>query len=195
MKKNSLILIIVVLLCVNVAQCLLMIRSNRALKKSENAVMQSNQAYFTAQQTTESLWNGFVKLDDVAIREELRNVGYLQEVLSESGMVVFIPPFVCGACVDEQCDVLKEALDAGEANFPIRFLTPQFKAKDLKAIFALYPSVKVQTYDYDLLRNQAFRDLNEVLFFASTEDGVRHTMLSVKGSPELTNDYVTFLKK
>ena len=52
----------------------------------------------------------------------------------------------------------------------------------------------IQTYDYDLLQDPALRDLNDVLYFATTDKGFRHVMLSVKGMPELTAEYINLIK-
>ena len=194
MKKNGYIIIIAILLCVNVAQCLLMLRTNRSLDKTRFAAEQNSQSYYMALQTTQSLWDKFVRLDPAAIEEGLSPLGLPQEAMSGKGVTVFLAPYVCGACVDEQCEVLTELLASDAAGLPVRFLTPQFKAKDLRALFAEYPSVSVQTYDYDLLQDTTLRDLNEVLYFMTSDKGLRHVMLSVKGSPELTVEYINLIK-
>lgn len=194
MKKNGYLIIILVLLCVNVAQCLLILRANRSLQRVNAIAEQNTQSYYTTLQTMQKLWGGFVALDPVAIREGLSPLGLPQEVLADKGITIFIAPFVCGACVDEQCEALTRLMDSDAAGVPIRFLTPQFKAKDLKAIFATYPSVKIQTYDYDLLQDPSLRDLNEVLYFTTTDKGLRHVMFSVKGMPELTAEYINLVK-
>ena len=194
MKKNGYLIIILILLCVNVAQCFLILRTNRSLQRMEAVADQNTQSYYTALQNMQRLWDGAVKLDPVAIGEGLRPLQLPQEVLSGKSVTVFIAPYVCGACVDEQCEELTGLLDSEAAGLPLRFLTPQFKAKDLKAIFATYPSVTIQTYDYDLLQDPALRDLNDVLYFATTDQGFRHVMLSVKGMPELTAEYINLIK-
>ena len=194
MKKTGYLIIILILLCVNVAQCFLILRNNRSLRRTEAIAEQNTQSYYTALQNMQRLWNGSVNLDPVAIGEGLSPLGLPHEVLTDKGITVFIAPYVCGACVDEQCEALTGLLGSDAAGVPIRFLTPQFKAKDLKAIFATYPSVKIQTYDYDLLQDPALRDLNDVLYFATTDKGFRHVMLSVKGMPELTAEYVNLIK-
>jgi len=193
-KKNLFIILVAVLLCVNVAQCLVMLRNNRILRQAEYAAEQNNQSYYTALQTSQKLWDGFVKLDAVCVRNGLRELRLEQEVLSGKKMVIFIAPYVCGACVDEQNDVLTDLLAADYSDLPVLILTPQFMAKDLRAIYSPYSSVCVQTYDYDLLQEQALRDVSDVLFFASTEDGIRHIALSVKNMPEMTTDYISYLK-
>ena len=194
MKKNGYIIIIAILLCVNVAQCLLMLRTNRRLQQASFAAEQNNQSYYTALRTTQSLWDKFVKLDPVAIREGLSVLNLPQEVMTDKCVTVFLAPYVCGACVDEQCETLTELLGEEAAGLPVRFLTPQFKAKDLRALFAEYPSVSIQTYDYDLLQDTTLRDLTEVLYFTTTGGDLRHVMLSVKGSPELTVEYINLIK-
>jgi len=194
MKKNGYIILILILLCVNVAQCLLIFRTSRSQRRTELVAEQNTQSYYTSLQTMQKLWGGFVSIDPVAIQEGLSPLGLPKEVMTDKCMTVFIAPFVCGACVDEQCEELTGLLDAEAAGLPIRFLTPQFKAKDLKAIFATYPSVEIQTYDYDLLQDPALRDLNEVLYFTTTDKGLRHVMLSVKGMPELTAEYINLIK-
>ena len=171
--------------------------SYETLSANAGGTSQSNatsSALYTALQNMQRLWNGSVNLDPVAIGEGLIPLGLPHEVLTDKGITVFIAPYVCGACVDEQCEALTGLLGSDAAGVPIRFLTPQFKAKDLKAIFATYPSVKIQTYDYDLLQDPALRDLNDVLYFATTDKGFRHVMLSVKGMPELTAEYVNLIK-
>lgn len=194
MKKNGYLIIIAVLLCVNVAQCVLMLRANRNLEKTRFAAEQNNQSYYMALQTSQSLWDRFVKLDPVAIQEGLGVLDLPREAMTDKGVTVFLAPYVCGACVDEQCETLTELLDSEAAGLPVRFLTPQFKAKDLRALFAEYPSVSVQTYNYDLLQDTTLRDLTEVLYFTTTDKGLRHVMLSVKGSPELTVEYINLIK-
>ncbi len=195
MKKNTLIVIIVVLLCVNVGQCFMLLRANRGLANARAAADQGVQSYYTALQSTQKLWEGYTKLDPVKVGRALSEVDLPQAVLDEKCVNVFLAPYVCGACVDEQCDALTELLDSGDAaGIPIRFLCPQFKAKDLKAIFATRPSVKIQTYDYDLLHDRDLLDLNDVLYFVNTEEGIRHIMLTVKGMPELTSDYINLIK-
>ncbi|MBP5626301.1 MAG: hypothetical protein J6W98_05215 [Bacteroidales bacterium] len=194
MNKNGYIIVILILLCVNVAQCFLLFRSNRALRQTELVSEQNTQSFYTVHQNMQKMWGGFVSLDPVAISEGLSPLGLPQEVLTDKCVTVFVAPYVCGACVDEQCEALTGLLDSEAAGVPIRFLTPQFKAKDLRAIFATYPSVKIQTYDYDLLQDPTLRDLNEVLFFTTTEKGLRHVMLSVKGMPELTAEYINLIK-
>ncbi len=195
MKKNGLLILVVILLCVNLVQCFLLIRSNRNLQHMRFVAEQGNQSYYTALQATQKLWDSSIKMDAVKIGKELNRLDLPAEVLKEKGVTIFIAPYVCGACVDEQCDALKEMLDAGDAtDVPIQFLSPQFKVKDLKAIFAVYPSVKIQTYDYDLLRDPDILNMNEVLYFANTEEGIRHIMLTVKGMPELTSDYINLIK-
>ena len=195
MKKNSLIIIIVVLLCVNVGQCFMLLRANRGMAHAKAAADQNVQAYYTALQSTQKLWEGYTKLDPVKVGKALAGLDLPQDALNEKCVTVFLAPYVCGACVDEQCDALTELLESGDAaGVPIRFLCPQFKAKDLKAIFATRPSVKIQTYDYDLLHDRDLLDLNEVLYFTNTEEGIRHIMLTVKGMPELTSDYINLIK-
>jgi hypothetical protein len=195
MKKNTLIVIIVVLLCVNVGQCFMLLRANRGLANARAAADQGVQSYYTALQSTQKLWEGYAKLDPVKVGRALAGLDLPQAALDEKCVTVFLAPYVCGACVDEQCDALTELLESGDAaGIPIRFLCPQFKAKDLKAIFATRPSVKIQTYDYDLLHDRDLLDLNDVLYFANTEEGIRHIMLTVKGMPELTSDYLNLTK-
>lgn len=177
------------LLVLNLVLCMGLIYTSRKL----NRFVQNNSLAVARVDDLErqkrEQWYNNLNINEDTILSELCNLGFGEYVASPLiRLAIFIPPGFCGACLDSVCESITDL--GKEISYPIVFIVPSFKYRDIHAHFSAFPSVISVEYNYELLSEGGIVNTDSIFLFRMGNEKVGSIVFTDKEFPEWIRDYL-----
>ena len=100
---------------------------------------------------------------------------------------MFVPPYPCSACFERETRNFKSFLH----NQGGMVISPEYRIGDIKIQYADFKNITIVSYDADKLKNEALRNLDQMVYFTLFKGKEDDLFITAKNTPDASQWYLT----
>lgn len=134
------------------------------------------------------------ELDSYLVNQSVFNSSSIKVILDNLGVnlseledkiVLFIPPFPCGVCVDNEIDFLRSVND----NMSFAVMSPEYRSGDIRIQTRDMEYVSLISYPWDVSGEMSNKPLNQLIYFKVGGDYIYDILLPNIRMKHMSYDY------
>ncbi len=135
--------------------------------------------------------NDFIEVDQCAIMNLLEDTSVGFESLPR--LIMVIPSYPCSACLDRETELFRNFAETEQIKCGI--LTPDYRVKDVKALFFGIPNMSMYLYSRDILEDTYWAGAEEIIYFLMKENVITNIMVTSKYSESASEHYFEHIRE
>lgn len=110
--------------------------------------------------------------------------------LPDNTLCLFIPPFVCGTCLEQECSLLENDYP----DIPVALLAPYGRDKNLGARYSSSNNITIIPYDPSSLDESSLRDFGYVICFVHESRAILSPFIPNVDFPHISEEYYSYIR-
>lgn len=188
MRKNWVLYLTFVFLISDVFLCYRLIGQTKTMQRLLTTNQKLEISVVESERQREALWHETMAFNESLIEDALVESNTDSFPVSDSAiLVLFLPPNVCGSCAQDQCEIISRNLSILN---DLIIMFPSYKRREVFTWFSENNDIRLIEYEGELLKSEALKTLEKVLFFQVKNAHVTNIILSDQNNPYWTQDYI-----